>query len=265
MHFSTTNRLRIKTPQEAANDEPRSQGIGWRTTATTIPIDDWLDNTNYNGEGPGTNQMPCWAIASGIGAPSRFAEPTSIFTEVIYYNWCGDARGSAGLSTFRYNCLLTSPTQFDLQEVDFAPGPRYKSFFLCATLLDREDAETHTTPATYDQNYAPKSNDGNGVERSLVDVVPLNSNLTGATSLAYPQVNNVLSEVSELTQTDGDPTVHSHKILLTQNTHTYKIKTNALLLSPDNLNTTLTLQIDQTASLDQVTGPYIIMEYLIKY
>ena len=36
--------------------------------------------------------------------------------------------------------------------------------------------ETHTTPATYDQNYAPKSNDGNGVERSLVDVVPLNSN-----------------------------------------------------------------------------------------
>ena len=103
------------------------------------------------------------------------------------------------------------------------------------------------------------------MERSLADVVPLNSNLTGATSLAYPQVNNVLSEVSELTQTDGDPTVHSHKILLTQNTHTYKIKTNALLLSPDNLNTTLTLQIDQTASLDQVTGPYIIMEYLIKY
>ena len=79
------------------------------------------------------------------------------------------------------------------------------------------------------------------------------------------QVNNVLSEVSELVQQDGDPTIHAHKILLTQNTHTYKIKTSALLLSPDNLKTTLTLQIDQVASLDQVTGPYIIMEYLIKY
>ena len=268
MHFSTTNRLRIKTPQEAANDEPRSQGIGWRTTATTIPIDDWLDNTQYSNEGPGTNQMPCWAIASGLGAPSQLVQGTFFglsFSEVIYYNWCHDSRGSTGLSTFRYNCLLTSPTQFDLQEVDFAQGPRYRDFIICQQIGDSEDSATETTPTTYDQNYAPKSNDGNGVERSLVDVVPLNSNLTGATSLAYPQVNNVLSEISELTQNDGDPTVHNHKILLTQNTHTYKIKTSALLLSPDNLKTTLTLQIDQTASLDQVTGPYIIMEYLIKY
>ena len=64
-----------------------------------------------------------------------------------------------------------------------------------------------------------------------------------------------MSETDEC-PTDGDPTIHNHKILLTQNPHTYKIKTSALLLSPDNLNTTLTLQIDQVASLDQVTGPY---------
>ena len=85
------------------------------------------------------------------------------------------------------------------------------------------------------------------------------------TQQSYPQVNNVFTEIEELVQNDGDPTVHSHKILLTQNTHTYKIRTNGFLLSPDNLQTTLTLQTDQVASLDQVTSPYIIMEYLIKY
>ena len=268
MHFSTTNRLRLKTRQEAVDDEPRAQGIGWRVTATTIPIDDWLDNTNYNGEGPGTNQMPCWAMASGDSAPSKLVESaTFIFTfaEVIYYNYCDDAKGSTGLSTFRYNCLLTNRTQFDLQKVDFSGTPQYQSWVLCSPSGSGDKSANGSAPATYDQNYAPKSNDGNGVEKSLVDVVPLNSTLTGATSFAYPQVNNALSEVSELVQNDGDPTIHNHKILLTQNTHTYKIKTSALLLSPDNLKTTLTLQIDQVASLDQVTGPYIIMEYLIKY
>ena len=75
----------------------------------------------------------------------------------------------------------------------------------------------------------------------------------------------MLSDVQELVQTAGDPTIHNHKILLDVENHTYKIKTNGFLLSPDNLQTTLTLQIDQVAALDQVTSPYIIMEYLIKY
>ena len=79
------------------------------------------------------------------------------------------------------------------------------------------------------------------------------------------RVNNVVTEIQELSQPDGDPTVHSHKILLEVGTHSYKIKTAPLLLSPDNLVTTLTLQTDQVASLDQITSPYIIMEYLIKY
>ena len=61
---------------------------------------------------------------------------------------------------------------------------------------------------------------------------------------SYPQVNNVFTDIAELIQTDGDPTIHNHKILLDNGTHNYKIKTNGFLLSPDNLQTTLILQTD---------------------
>ena len=50
MHFSTTNRLRIKTPQEVSSEIAKNSRYWMETTATTVPIDDWLDNTNYNGE-----------------------------------------------------------------------------------------------------------------------------------------------------------------------------------------------------------------------
>ena len=81
---------------------------------------------------------------------------------------------------------------------------------------------------------------------------------------AYPQVNNLVTEIQELTQTT-DPTIHAHKINFQAFDHTYKIKTSSYLLSPDNLSTILTLKTDDVASLDEVTSPYIIMEYLIKY
>ena len=269
MHFSTTNRLRIKSPQEVSSGEAKNQGIGWRTTATTVPIDNWLDNTRYtSSQPPGSNQMPCWAIASGDAAGNYEKVDDDGVAEVVYANLCYDQQGNTGLSNFRYQCLLTTATSFKIADVDFALAPAFRShikFIFCIPSGDGNMDPTGNIPATYDQNYAPKSKDGNGVEKSLVDVLPLNSNTSGATSLSYPQVNNVMSETDELSQPDGDPTIHNHKILLTQNPHTYKIKTSALLLSPDNLNTTLTLQIDQVASLDQVTGPYIIMEYLIKY
>jgi hypothetical protein len=80
----------------------------------------------------------------------------------------------------------------------------------------------------------------------------------------FPQVANVFTEVDELDQSSGDPTLHNHKITLVKGDHNYKIQTSAFSLSPDNLKTQLTIQTDQSASLDSVTGPYIIIEYLIK-
>lgn len=268
MHFSTTNRLRIKTTNE--DTEARANGVGYRFAATTIPIADWLDNTQYpNGgstEGAGTNQPPCWAIASGQTSRSNQVD-TNLGFEVVYSNYCYDLSGSGGLNTMRYQCLLTQSTDFSLEDVDFASPPNFVSYGLGFGTCQQQGTgnynDTGTVPATYVTGSTGVPVDYNST--SLSDVVPLNSNTASKSQTSYPQVNNVFTEINELVQNDGDPTIHSHKILLTQNTHTYKIKTNGFLLSPDNLQTTLTLQTSQVASLDQVTSPYIIMEYLIKY
>jgi hypothetical protein len=265
MHFSTTNRLRIKTTNE--NTQVQSQGVGSRFVASTIPINDWLENTQYNGNaGPGTNQPGCWAIASGTFSGSYIpnVETPFIGNEVVYYNMCFDAAGSVGLNSFRYQCLLSSQIQINLSQVTFGNEPAFNSYLVgCSSTNSGTFGSNSPVPATYVNGGQGVPNDYNGA--SLYDVVPLNSNIASKTSQAYPQVNNIFTEIDELSQPDGDPTIHSHKITLTQNTHTYKIKTTPYLLSPDNLQTTLTLKLDQTASLDQVTGPYIIMEYLIKY
>ena len=234
MHFSTTNRLRIKTTNE--NTEARSQGIGSYFNATTIPIQGWMDNTQYpNGsssEGAGTNQPPCWAIASGVTARSQPVETNTGF-EVVYSNYCYDLTGSAGLNSLRYQCLLNSGTSFSLEDVDFAAPPNFVSFGLgfgsCNQLDQGSYNDTGNVPATYvtGATGVPVDSAGN----SLSDVVPLNSNTQSKSQQSYPQVNNVFTEIDELVQNDGDPTIHSHKILLTQGTHTYKIKTNGFLLS----------------------------------
>ena len=267
MHFSTTNRLRIKTTNE--DTAAQAQGVGSRFTASTVPIQSWMDNTKYpNGsssEGPGTNQPPCWAMASGITSRSEQIYTSTGF-ETVYSNYCYDLKGTAA-NQLRYYCLLNVGTTFDLTDIQFAAPPNFISFGLglgsCNQLDAGEYNDSGTVPATYVSGAQGVPNDWNG--SSLADVVPLNSNAGSKSQTSYPQVNNVFTEIQELVQNDGDPTIHAHKIILTQGTHTYKIRTAGFLLSPDNLQTTLTLQTDQVAALDQVTSPYIIMEYLIKY
>ena len=266
MHFTTTNRLRIKTTNESTETAP--QGIGSRFVASTIPIEDWIDNTQFNNNGqPGTDQPACWAIASGQVSDSYRPNVDSPFPgfEVVYYNMCFDLGGASGLNSLRYQCLLPSATPFDVQnDITYRNPPRYSSYIiLCLSIGGGSLGGDVTVPATYVANAQGVPADYNGA--SLADVVPVNSNIASKTAQSYPQVNNLITEIDELNQPDGDPTVHAHKITLSTTSHTYQIKTSSYLLSPDNLKTTLTLKLDQAASLDQVTGPYIIMEYLIKY
>ena len=268
MHFSQTNRLRLKTTNEGQNVQ--AQGIGSYYVASTLPIQQWMDNTRWDNSvtnDPGTNQPPCWAIASGATAipPSQAVESTFGF-EVVYANYCYDLYGAAGLNTLRYNCLLNAPADFPLNTITHKPPPKFTSYGfglgLCSNTESGDVTDGYTVPATYVTGGQGVPEDWKGV--SLSDVVPLNSNQGSKSQTSYPQVNNIFTDINELIQTE-DPTIHNHKILLDIGSHNYKIKTNGFLLSPDNLQTTLILQTDQVASLDQVTSPYIIMEYLIKY
>ena len=97
----------------------------------------------------------------------------------------------------------------------------------------------------------------------MVDIVPLNSNLNSGDSRIYASLFNEFSETTELSQ-DGDPTSHSHKLSITKGDHNFALKTDPLELSPDALTTTLNLSVDQSASVDSVSSPFIVLEYLIK-
>jgi hypothetical protein len=168
---------------------------------------------------------------------------------------------------------LSSGVTYDLANDWFGfPGTRIKqyvdSLIGCVPDLFNGGADgfgwntSGTAPATYISGAAQVPNDWKGT--SLADVLPLNSNLTEQTS--YPQANNIVTEVQELDYTSGvdDPTIHNHKILLTRSGHDYKIVTDTFLLEPDALNTTISLFPETEASLDSVTAPFIVLEYLIK-
>ena len=98
---------------------------------------------------------------------------------------------------------------------------------------------------------------------SLHDVVPLQSNFEVQTNRVVSDVMNEETDTVDLTQAT-DPTFHSHRVDLVKGDHTYKVKTNAIVVNPENLETTMTIGADASVSIDSACAPFIVMEYLIK-
>ena len=95
--------------------------------------------------------------------------------------------------------------------------------------------------------------------------MPLQSNQNVQTSRCTPDIENVTTDTTELTIGAGeDPTRHSHRIDLEKTEHTYKVKTRAIIVPPENLITTMSIGVDASVSVDSAVAPFIIMEYLIK-
>ena len=283
MHFSTTNRVRIKPRNAPASGQDLAFGTNNFQNASTINLNDWLNATKYSEGGlsnnsPGSNQPACWAIASGTKAAKQddvfivpLPPPLVLGSKVeTYNNFC---RSGCELTNLRCYCLLSSNVTYSLQQDWFGfPGTRQRNYIdsLIGCVIDLFDGgaggsawQTEgTAPSTYISGAAQVPNDWKGT--SLADVLPLNSNLTEQTS--YPQANNIVTEVQELNYTDGvdDPTIHNHKILITRSGHNFKIVTDTFLLEPDALNTTISLFPDTEASIDAITSPFIVLEYLIK-
>jgi len=299
MHYSTTNRCRIKSTNILSSGQDPGSGNCYYRNASTINISNWLTATTIPGASPGapegSRQPPCWAIASN-NATGRISNPATASalgsealstTYYIYFNICQTI-----ISDFRYSCLLRQNTKYYIASDSYAlgssaTGAKYSSstkvplpfgLFLCI----KADANVTWSAANngsdvhqpgkmsqpevntflYTSGAAGVPNDWIG--NSLSDVLPLNSNTDSSELKSYPQVSNVITETEDLVQTDGDPTNHNHKITLTKGDHNFKVQTDAFLLSPDALNTQLTISTDTAASLDSVSAPYIILEYLIK-
>ena len=122
---------------------------------------------------------------------------------------------------------------------------------------------SNTVEVTYDQGYpgVPLDFDNN----SLYDVVPMQSNQDVNDSTATVDVENVITDTTDLTIAAGsDPTLHNHRIDLDRGDHDYKIKTRAIVVPPENLSTTMSIGTDSSVSVDSACAPFIVMEYLIK-
>lgn len=280
MHFSSTTRVRIKPRNAPVNGQDLAGGSNSYNNASTININDWLNATRYNEGGlsnttAGSNQPACWAIASGTLSGTEdsiqivpLPPPLLLGSQVTTYNnFC---RTGCELTNLRCYCLNNTNITYNLGRDWFdIPGTIIRQFvdsligcvpdLILGPTIDWNPSGT--APAQYLSGAASVPTDWKGT--TLADVLPFNSNLTSTT--AFPQAHNTVSETGDaIVATGVDPTIHNHKITFDKGTTDYKIITQPYLLEPDALNTTVRLFPSTVGSLDSVTSPYIVLEYLIK-
>ena len=278
----------------------QSGPVGLRN-ASTIPLHAWIVATSLPTSGnlyPGNAQQPCKAIASnqlakkppGQGKEGAFAgtwNPTSYGYSCINDN-------SNLTELWAYYCLLPPESYLNDKGVSTAGNG--------STTRAWEQYPIKTPPYTVtgDSSSIPTSESrlwnlglcnfpGGGtygsdqdveamyragatgvpidwMSLSWADSVPLQTNDSHqqAGSVGYPSTTNTF-EQSEALYTGGeDPTEHYHKLNIVKEDHTYELKTDSTELPADLLNTTLQLSVDESKSVDNVTAPFIILEYLIK-
>ena len=79
-------------------------------------------------------------------------------------------------------------------------------------------------------------------------------------------LEHVTSDTTDLTQAT-DPTLHNHRIRIDKNVtgdHTYKVRTRASNVDPENLSTKMSIGANASPAIDTACAPFIVMEYLIK-
>lgn len=260
---------------DTGNDVPI--GINYFQTASTIDVQAWLDNTkakNPSNNTPGSGQPACWAIASGTLAGSEIQDQNlNLILPIVYeviqrYNFCNTG---CQLSNLRCFCLLKQDVTYDLEKDWFGiEGTRYSdladSLGFCGVdpfgpgqnVPWNRDGVVRATYNLGSPGGVPI--DWKGV--SLDDVLPLSSVVQ--TEEVFPQARNIYSVVDEYPVGSDDQTIHDHKIIVERENPNFSIITNATLIDPDNLNTTLSLTPSTVASIDVATIPFIVVEYLIK-
>ena len=132
-----------------------------------------------------------------------------------------------------------------------------------ADVSDRWPGATRDMNATYISGATGVPVDWKST--SLGDVVPMQMSATAATAgeQIYPALFNEFTETSSLSY-ETDPTEHYHKIDIIKGDHTFQLRTNSVQIQADALNTTLRLDVDESRSVDSVSSPFIVLEYLIK-
>jgi len=288
MHFADSSRSRLRAQPsilETDNDHPKPSGQTGLKNASTIPIQDWLNATRalqQSTNPPGSGQEPCklldaWNPNAGTGDSGSPLYGSGLGSQTIYWGGCiaedttGPYRVGSG-SQFEYGCLNNSPFTVDRRTLAGSPDEqntiqfRTRQWLLlgCTNSSGTAGFDVNlTVPATYVTGAVGMPLDESG--SALSDVVPLQSNESAVSSTAVPDVENEATDTADISIPAGTlPTAHSHRVKLNKGDHTYKVKTDAISIDPENLSTTFDIGVDKSISIDSATQPFIVMEYLIK-
>ena len=288
LHFASSSRSRLRAQPsllETDNDHPKPTGQTGLKNGSTIPIQDWLDATRalqQSTNPPGSGQEPCklldaWNPNAGTGDSGSPLYGSGLGSQTIYYGGCiaedttGPYRVGSG-SGFEYGCLNNQAFTVDRRTIEGSPDEsntikyRTRQWLLlgCTNSTGTAGFDVNlTVPATYITGAVGMPTDFNN--NSLADVVPLQSNESAVSSTCVPDVENDVTDTTDISIPAGTlPTAHSHRVKLDKGDHTYKVKTDAISVDPENLSTTFDIGVDSSISIDSATQPFIVMEYLIK-
>tara|TARA_B100001250_G_scaffold294176_1_gene255797 strand:+ start:2236 stop:3678 length:1443 start_codon:yes stop_codon:yes gene_type:complete len=292
MHYSTTTRARNYTKETTNNDEMLNGRCGFKN-ASTVNLQDWLDNTKYGNSSsnpPGSAQKVCialdnWNPNAGTGDDGSPIDQSGWGYVRGFYGGCIGGSSSiyrvGGGANFEFGCL--SNQSWTAQRTDPMGTPENvpanitaRQAWLCTSWGPGGMGDlTVTVPTTYTTgaNFVPLDWNGNSLAdpgyvsdpAARTAVVPLQANQDRKIDRATPDIENETFETVDLPRSSGvDPTVHNHRIDLDKGDHSYKVKTKSIAIAPDNLSTTMTIGADASASIDSATAPFIVMEYLIK-
>ena len=274
-HFHTALRERILTTNENSTNEPQVQGFAGRLNASTVAIQDWLDATANSSGHPGSAQEQCrtvrWCPVSPCG--STISTQGAGNQQTIYWGNCIIGGWQPGGNEFTYQCLNNATYTLDGGILEGSPDGQNTAYYANKAKVPifgcvfngsgAPSSNTFTVPITYASGLPGVPTDFGSV--SLHDVLPLQSNFQVNDNRVIPDVQNIETDTLDLDQSaNGDPTLHNHRIDLVKGDHTYKVKTNAIVVNPENLDTTMSIGTDASRSIDSATAPFIVMEYLIK-
>ena len=277
-HFHNARRSRILATTESSTNNPSAGGQLGRRNASTIAIQDWLDATKNSSNEPGSGQEQCrtvrWTPAGGTGQTITTQNFGLGSQQTIYWGHCIIGGWGPGPGTeFLYQCLNNNTYSLDGgddQNYEGSPDGSNSARFANKTRVlgvcvfngsGAAASHTFTVPVTYANGLSGVPLDVDGV--SLYDVLPLQSNFQYATSRVVPDLQNEESDTADLVQATN-PTLHNHSIDLVKGDHTYKVKTNAIVVNPENIETTMNIGADASRSIDSATTPFTVMEFLIK-
>ena len=238
------------------------------------------DNASGSKNPPGLGQQPCKAIQYWNPNDDHdswfFSSGIVCSTATGYFGGCIEGHpGISGASGEAYfGCILVAETDYDRTQpwgaADGSNTAQYRSQFGCLGLC----GGTGSGAAGFDINGEAPATYTSGApgvpvdfaNNSLFDVLPLQSNEAHEDKRSSVAIEHVAEDTADLVRTT-DPTIHNHRIDIDQfasGDHTYKVKTNAAVIRPENLSTTLTIGTDSSPSIDSAVCPFIVMEYLIK-